>query len=156
MTCIPAGSVIAQRIVGPGTQYYSIIEIMNAADDWTNVSLYRRLGGYDAIASIVDEMFSLLQADPRFARFAMGRSLDSHKRARQLLVDQLCALSGGPCFYIGRDMKTSHMGLKITDSEWNANLELTRQALEKIGIGRTEQAEFLSMFDRYKADIVEA
>lgn len=39
-------------------------------------------------------------------------------------------------------MKTSHMGLKITDSEWNANLELTSQALEKIGIGRTEQAEF--------------
>jgi hemoglobin len=108
------------------------------------------------IASIVDDMFSLLQGDPRFARFAMGRSIDSHKRARQLIVDQLCALSGGPCFYIGRDMKTSHMGLKITDSEWNANLQLTKQALEKNGIGSQEQADFLSMFERYKADIVEA
>jgi hemoglobin len=129
---------------------------MNAADRSTDLSLYRRLGGYDAIASIVDDMFSLLQADPRFARFAMGRSMDSHKRARQLIVDQLCALSGGPCFYIGRDMKTSHTGLKITDSEWNANLELTRQALEKNGISGQNQAEFLSMFERFKADIVEA
>lgn len=108
------------------------------------------------IASIVDDMFSLLQADPRFARFAMGRSMDSHKRARQLIVDQMCALSGGPCFYIGRDMKTSHMGLKITNAEWNANLELTRQALEKNGIRRQEQADFLSIFEGYKADIVEA
>lgn len=139
----------------PGTEWHSIIESMNAADRSTDISLYRRLGGYDAIASIVDDMFSLLQADPRFARFAMGRSMDSHKRARQLIVDQLCALSGGPCFYIGRDMKTSHTGLKITDLEWNANLELTRQALEKNGISRQDQAEFLSMFERFKTDIVE-
>lgn len=118
--------------------------------------MYSRLGGYDAIASIVDDLFSLLQGDPRFARFAMGRSMDSHMRARQLIVDQLCALAGGPCFYIGRDMKTSHTGLKITDSEWNANLELTRQALDQNGIDSREQAEFLSMFERYKADIVEA
>lgn len=129
---------------------------MTEEDNSTDLSLYRRLGGYDVIASIVDDMFSLLQADPRFARFAMGRSMDSHKRARQLIVDQMCALSGGPCFYIGRDMKTSHMGLKITNAEWNANLELTRQALEKNGIRRQEQADFLSIFEGYKADIVEA
>lgn len=108
------------------------------------------------IASIVDAMFSLLQADSRFIRFATGRSIDSHKRAWQLIVDQLCALSGGPCFYIGRDMKTSHTGLRITDSEWNANLELTRQAIEKNGIRGQEEAELLSMFERYRADVVEA
>jgi hypothetical protein len=55
----------------------------------------------------------------------MGRSIDSYQRARQLLVDQICSLSGGPCYYIGRDMKTSHVGLGITESEWDANLELT-------------------------------
>jgi hemoglobin len=118
--------------------------------------LYSRLGGYDVIASIVDDIFSLIRADHRFARFATGRSMDSHKRTRQLIVDQLCALSGGPCLYIGRDMRTSHMGLKISGSEWNANLELTKQALGKNGVRREEQTEFLSMFERYEADIVEA
>jgi hemoglobin len=136
--------------------WYSIIGIMQTADSPKNLSLYRRLGGFDVIASIVDDMFSLLQADPRFARFAMGRSMDSRKRARQLIVEQLCALSGSPCFYIGRDMKSSHTGLRITDSEWDANLELTRQALEKNGIRPREQSEFLSLFELYKADIVEA
>ncbi len=32
------------------------------------------------------------------ARFGMGRSIDSNRRARQFLVDQICALAGGPCF----------------------------------------------------------
>jgi hemoglobin len=118
-------------------------------------SLYRRLGGYDAIAAIVDEIFALLRADPRFSRFGAGRSIDSHKRSRQLLVDQICSLSGGPCYYIGRDMKTSHAGLGITESEWTANLELTKQVLESKGVGSREQAEFLSLFERYKNDIVE-
>jgi hemoglobin len=95
---------------------------MNARDHLTEVSLYRRLGGYDVIASIIDDMFLLLQADPRFTRFGTGRSMDSLKRARQLIVDQICALSGGPCVYIGRDMKTSHTGLNITNSEWNAQI----------------------------------
>jgi hemoglobin len=88
-------------------------------------SLYHRLGGYDVIAGIVDDLFSRLRSDPEFARFAAGRSLDSHHRSRQLLVDQLCALTGGPCIYIGRDMKTSHAGLGITESEWQANLKYT-------------------------------
>lgn len=128
---------------------------MTVHNDAVDLPLYRRLGGYDAIAAIVDDVFALLRSDPRFTRFAMGRSMDSHQRARQLLVDQLCSLSGGPCHYIGRDMKTSHAGLGITESEWAANLELTLQALEKKGVGSREQAEFLSLFERYKSDIVE-
>lgn len=64
-------------------------------------SLYRRLGGYDVIAAIIDDMFAALRADPALVRFASGRALDSHMRARQLLADQMCELSGGPCSYIG-------------------------------------------------------
>src|SRR5919198_2493884 len=94
----------------------------------TESSLYQRLGGYDVIAGFVDETYQLLRGDPRFKRFTT-RSLDSQKRARQLLVDQICALSGGPCLYIGRDMKTSHAGLGITEAEWEVSLEYTRQAL---------------------------
>jgi hemoglobin len=129
---------------------------MNLRNNTSELSLYKRLGGYDVIAAIVDDLFALLRADARFGRFGMGRSVDSHKRAQQLIVDQICSLSGGPCYYIGRDMKTSHAGLGITESEWEANLELARAALEKNGVDDPEQAEFLSLFERYKQDIVEA
>jgi hemoglobin len=118
-------------------------------------TLYKRLGGYDVIAAIVDDLFARLREDPQFQRFASGRSLDSHHRARQLLVDQLCELSGGPCIYIGRDMKTSHAGLSINEHEWEANMRHTVAALNKFKIPPKEQREFLELFERYKGDIIE-
>ena len=83
------------------------------------MSLYQRMGGYDVIAAVIDDLFAILHDDPGFARFPGGRSADSAIRSRQLLVDQMCALSGGPCHYIGRDMKTSHRGLGISNAEWD-------------------------------------
>ena len=118
-------------------------------------SLYRRMGGYDVIAAVIDDMFAALRADPAFARFAYGRSLDSHNRARQLLVDQMCELSGGPCYYIGRDMKTSHRGLGISGAEWDANMKYADAALMKNAVGDAERAEFLGLFELYRDDIIE-
>jgi hemoglobin len=129
---------------------------MTSQNNAPELSLYRRLGGYDAIAAIIDDLFALLRSDPRFIRFGMGRSIDSRKRSQQLTLDQICSQSGGPCYYMGRDMKSSHAGLGITESEWDANLELTKQVLERRAIGKREQAEFLSLFERYKNDIVES
>jgi hemoglobin len=118
-------------------------------------TLYQRLGGYDAIAGIIDELFGRLRGDPLFSRFGLGRSIDSHNRSRQLLVDQVCALSGGPCLYLGRDMKTSHAGLAITEGEWEANMQHTLSSLQKFHIPQREQQEFLELFTRYKNEIVE-
>jgi hemoglobin len=119
-------------------------------------SLYRRLGGYDVIAAVIEDLFISLRGDPAFARFASGRSLDSHARAQQLLVEQMCELSGGPCHYLGRDMKTSHSGLGISAAEWAANMEYATAALAKNGVPEAERAEFLTLFERYRQDIVEA
>jgi hemoglobin len=119
-------------------------------------SLYQRMGGYDVIAAVIDDLFAILHGDPGFARFFGGRSADSAIRSRQLLVDQMCALSGGPCHYIGRDMKTSHLGLGITNAEWEKNTKASDAALAKNGVGQAERAAFLALFERYRDDIVEA
>jgi hemoglobin len=119
-------------------------------------SLYQRMGGYNVIAAVIDDLFAILHSDPAFARFFGGRSNDSVVRSRQLLVDQMCALSGGPCNYIGRDMKTSHSGLGISDVEWETNMKASDAALAKNGVGDAERADFLALFERYRDDIVEA
>ena len=59
-------------------------------------SLYHRLGGYDAVAAFVDELLLRLTADPHIGVYWKGKSKDSMKRQRQLVVDFLCAGSGGP------------------------------------------------------------
>ena|ERR1043166_4486537 len=123
--------------------------------DQTNGSLYQRLGGYDVIAAIIDGLYARMRSEPALRRFSMGRSEDSRNRARQLFVDQMCALSGGPCVYIGRDMKTSHAGLGITQSEWDLTMRLTAASLETLKIPPSEKEEFLAIFRRFREEIVE-
>ncbi|HUX09875.1 MAG TPA: group 1 truncated hemoglobin [Terriglobia bacterium] len=117
-------------------------------------SLYERLGGYDTIAAIVDDFLGRMRADPAFIRFS-GRGLDSVRRARQLLVDQMCALAGGPCLYTGRDMKTTHGGLGITAPEWEVSLGHAAAALDQCKVPAREKEDFIALFERYRAEIVE-
>jgi hemoglobin len=120
-----------------------------------NPSLYQRLGGYDVVAAFVDDTYQMLRSDPKFSRFA-ARSIDSQQRGRQLLVDQICHLAGGPWYYTGRDMKTSHAGLHISESEWEISLDYTRRALRKHRVGDAEADEVIALFNRYRADIVDS
>jgi hemoglobin len=117
-------------------------------------SLYERIGRYDAISSVTDEYLRGIRSDPQFARFT-GRGADSLRRAKQLLKDQLCALTGGPCSYIGRDMKTAHAGLGITAEEWAVNMKYMAAALDKAKITGKEKAEFLAIVESLKPQIAE-
>jgi len=117
-------------------------------------TLYERLGRYDGIAAIVDAYLKGIRADPQFTRFS-GRGRDSLTRAKQLLKDQLCAMTAGPCVYIGRDMKTAHGGLGITESDWAVNMKYMAAALEEVHVAGSTRDEFLAMIDSMKPQFVE-
>jgi hemoglobin len=117
-------------------------------------TLYERVGRYDGIATIVDAYLKGLRADPQFQRFS-GRGTDSLVRAKQLLKDQLCAMTGGPCVYIGRDMKTAHGGLGITESDWAASQKYMGAALDRSHVSGPEKEEFLALIDSMKPMFVE-
>jgi hemoglobin len=118
-------------------------------------SLYQRLGGYDALAAVVDDFIGRLVSDPRFEKFFAGFSVDSKKRIRQHLLDQLCAATGGPCVYMGRDMKTTHQGLGLSEADWNAAAGHLIESLDKFKVGKREKNEVLTFVSSLKKDIVE-
>ena len=118
-------------------------------------SLYERLGGYDAIAAVTDDFIGRLATDKQLARFFVGHSEDSLKKIRQHVVDQLCAATGGPCVYTGRDMKTSHKGMGISESDWNAAVADLIGTLDKFKVPEKERAELLGALSGLKNDIVE-
>ena len=118
-------------------------------------SLYQRLGGYDAIAAVTDDFIGRLAADKQIAKYFAGHSEDSLKKIRQHVVDQLCAATGGPCVYTGRDMKTSHKGMGITEAEWNQAAALLVQTLDKFKVPAQEKSEVLAAVGGLKKDIVE-
>jgi hemoglobin len=117
-------------------------------------SLYERIGRYDAISAIAEQYLKGVRSDPRFTRFT-GRGADSLKRAKQLLKDHLCALTGGPCTYPGRDMKTAHGGLAITEAEWAISTKYMTAALDAERVPAKEKQEFLALIEGLKPEIVE-
>lgn len=118
-------------------------------------SLYERLGGYNAIAAVVDDFIGRLVSDKRFERFFVGHSKDSQKRIRQHIVDQLCMAAGGPCAYTGRTMRDSHEGLGITEEDWTAAVNHLVATLNKFKVGKREQDDLLAAVSKFKGDIVE-
>lgn len=119
-------------------------------------SLYQRLGGYDAIAGFVDTAFPRVAMHPQLTHLFRGHSQSSQLRQRQLIVDALCAATGGPCIYTGRDMKPVHVGLGITGAQWDTFMGIISTAATEKKFGATETAEFLNIFNtRFKPDVVE-
>jgi hemoglobin len=117
-------------------------------------SLYKRLGGYDALAAVTDEFIGRLATDPKLGRFFVGLSNDSKVRVRQHVVDFLCVATGGPCKYTGRDMVTAHTGLNITDDDWNISVKALVDTLNKFKVPAKEQQDVISAVAPLKSQIV--
>lgn len=119
-------------------------------------SLYDRLGGKPAITAVVDEFVARVAADQRINGFFAAAASDPMRLAafKGKLVDQICAASGGPCTYTGKDMKTAHAGMGITGEHFNALVEDLVGALEKFKVGHHEQEQLLAALGPMTSAIV--
>jgi hemoglobin len=118
-------------------------------------TLYERLGGYDAIAAVASELLPRLKADGRLGRFWEHRGEDGVRREKQLLIDFLCASAGGPLYYTGRDMKTAHRGMRISEADWSSFLGHLHATLEAFRVPSTEREQVVAFVQSTKAEIVE-
>jgi hemoglobin len=114
-------------------------------------SLYDRLGGKGAIVAVVDDMVANIAADNRVNMFFAHAD---PVRLKGHLVDQVCAASGGPCKYTGRDMQTAHKDMAITDAHFNAVVESLVKSLDKHNVGAAEKSELLGLLAPMKSAIV--
>ncbi len=118
-------------------------------------TLYDRLGGYDAVAAVADSLLGRLKSDARLGRFWQNRGEDGVRREKQLLIDFLCASAGGSLYYVGRDMKTSHKGMGVSELDWRAFLGHLETTLDDFQAPARERAEVLAFVASTKTDIVE-
>ena len=118
-------------------------------------TLYSRVGGYDAIAAMVENLLPRLTSDPQLGRFWKNRSHDGVRREKQLLIDFLSASAGGPLLYVGRDMKTSHKGMNISESDWTAFIGHLEATLDSFKVPANERTQVLAFVDSTKSDILE-
>ena len=117
-------------------------------------TLYQRLGGREAIKGLVDDFVANVAADPRVNNRFKGLQPAAVAKLQTNLADQICDATGGPCAYLGKEMKAAHAGMKIVDAEWNATVEDLVKSLNKFKVGAKEQKELLAILGTMKKDIV--
>lgn len=112
-----------------------------------HASLYWRLGGGGAINAAVDETIKVSRADPRLAGRLSGG-------CAPMLKEQLCAATGGPCTYTGRDMKSAHTGMKITEAEFGAVAQNLVSVLDAFKVPEKEKNELVGLIAPMQGEIV--
>lgn len=117
-------------------------------------SLYDRLGGNPAITAVIaDFVDNQVVPDTRINGFFGNTDLT---RLKVLLVEFTANATGGPEKYTGRDMKSTHAGLKITVADFNALVEDLAKSLTVFKVPAQEQGELVAALAPLQPDIVEA
>ena len=114
-------------------------------------SLYDRLGGQPAITAVIDDFVGNVAADSRINGFFAKTDIP---RLKRLLVEQICAGTGGPCTYTGRSMPEAHRGMHITDAQFGALVEDLQKSLNKFKVPEKEQSDLLGILGPMKPAIV--
>jgi hemoglobin len=114
--------------------------------------LYDRIGGKDAIISVVDEFIGHVAADARINAFFVSADVP---RLKTMLVDQICEATGGPCKYTGKSMRESHAGMGVKEADFNALVEDLVKALDSHKVPEKEKTELLTALGAMKGDIVD-
>ena len=96
-----------------------------------------------------------LSANPQLGKYFAGTTTETKEEMRQLAVDQFCAVTGGPCVYLGRIMKLTNAGITINEPEWRAAVKELAASLDKFKVPPKERGEVLATVTRLKGDVME-
>lgn len=122
-----------------------------AVDPTVSPTLYERLGGQPVMTKVVAETIDRAATDPRTSRSFKDVKL---QRVKDMIVEQICSLTGGGCKYTGDPMDKVHVGLKNTEAEMDLVVQFLRDALERNGVKDAEKNELLRVLAPMKHDIV--
>jgi hemoglobin len=125
--------------------------VLMSAGARADKTLYESMGGETVLRSAVDHFADNVQSDDRINfTFAEADML----KFKKLIFEQLCNLSGGPCKYTGRDMRTSHAKLNINNAEFNALAEDLYIALDQAGVPYRLQNKLMALLAPMQHQIV--
>lgn len=123
-------------------------------------SLYERLGGEPAITAVVDDFVARVSVNPNvnITRKGEGRVWDptpeNVAHLKKMVVIFVAHATGGPQKYNGKDMKTAHSGMKITEAQFSAAAADLAASLDKFKVPKAEKDELLAIAASTRGDIV--
>ena len=114
-------------------------------------SLYERLGGTSRVTAFVNLTIDTVAADP-----AMNKSFDkvNLQHVKDMLIEQICSLTGGGCKYTGDTMRDVHAGHHISNAEFFGLVEVLRDAMRAQRVPLSARNELLEILAPMKRDVV--
>ena len=114
-------------------------------------ALYRALGGTDGITKVVDAALAEIHGDLRINIFFEKTDMAD---LRRLLIEQICAATGGPCEYTGRSMEEAHSGLNLTDADFDAFVQDLVRAMDSVKVPKDLQKQLLDLLGPMRPQVV--
>lgn len=129
---------------------------MTSTENSHSLSLYERLGGYEGIRSIVEDIGEAHLANPAIQARYRPIASDPEKWAaiKQSLCDFIAAGTGGPEEYNGPDMLEVHRGMNVNEHEYMAAMDDIMAALEKNGVDEASKKDMLAIAYSLKDEIM--
>ena len=141
-------SVLQSRAIATGI---SLALLLAARVVFAETTLYERIGGEPKLRATMEEFVTIIVADDRI-NFAFADT--DLSKFKQLLFEQLCAITQGPCRYTGRDMRTAHAKLNINNAQFNALAEDLYRAFDRVHVPYRLQNKVMALLAPMQKDIV--
>jgi hemoglobin len=114
-------------------------------------ALYRALGADAGIARLVDAALTRIHGDLRINIFFEHTDLPD---LRRLVIEQICAASGGPCTYSGRSMEEAHSGMNLSNADFDAFVGDLVAAMNEVKLAPATQQQVLALFGPMRTQVV--
>lgn len=114
-------------------------------------TLFERIGGESAVDAAVDKFYEKVLADERINSFF--EHLDMFAQARKQKAF-LTMVFGGPSYYTGKDLRTGHVHLGLTDEHFDAVVENLGLTLKELGVSDEDIQEVANIAEGTRADVL--
>ena len=120
-------------------------------------SLCRRLGGSDAISTVVKSFLMKMRKDDadKLGRFWLHRGTDGVAREEQLIVDFVQSATGCDRLYVGRSMADAHRGMGLSAKDWDRTVDFLSATMSEFKVAPELQKEVVTLVGSTRSSIVE-
>lgn len=116
-------------------------------------SLYERLGGAEAVETVVDEFYDRVLTDEALRPYFDETDTTALREHQTAFIS---AITGGPKEYTGQRMAKAHADLGITDEAFDRVASHLDASLRECGIEREAREELLEAVESLREEVVTA
>jgi hemoglobin len=116
-----------------------------------------RMGGERGVRKIVDDLAKAVTEDPQVDFFRGGKVKPTPAEVahmKQMIVEQISSVTGGPLAYEGKSMVAVHKDLGITNDQFDAFVKDLKEVLRKNNVDAKDADDLVSRVEGTRKEIV--